>query len=114
MKFKHENIVQKVIRYFVFVVAITTLLSCSNVGKENRRRTMQLKLGMPRAEVVNIMGMPHHNEGSQAEGKEREILYYPTGSLSPESSFTPLVFEDGKLICWGKVSCNKEVPSGNL
>jgi len=100
-----------VITIALLMVMVGSMSSCTSVGKENRRRLMQLQIGQTREQVVNIMGMPHMNEGYKTErGVSREVLYYGTGSLSPESELIPLIFENGKLIGWGQDFYQKEKP----
>jgi len=95
----------------VMLFLVGSMCSCTSLGKENRRRLMQLQIGQTREQVINIMGMPHMNEGYKSEkGVSREVLYYGTGSLTPESELIPLVFENGKLIGWGKDYYQKEKP----
>ncbi len=100
---------RKVGKGILFILVITMLSSCSDVGKENRRSLMQLKLGMNREQVMIIMGRPHHNAAKQIEkGVSREILYYETATVIPSAQLTALVFENGKLVSWGKRSHHSE------
>jgi outer membrane protein assembly factor BamE (lipoprotein component of BamABCDE complex) len=94
---------RKVLKMVLVLTLPAALVSCSSAGKENRHRLMQLKLGMDREQVMNIMGMPHINEAAKTDdGKARETFFYPTGSMIPTNQLTALVFEDGKLIKWSR------------
>lgn len=75
-------------------------------AKSNRSRLVNLKIGMTKEEVVNLMGEPSKAESYEIQGKYLEFLLYlteyewsaPYGTGNPE--YTPLVFEDGVLKGW--------------
>jgi len=81
---------------------------------------MRLSLGMTKQEVLDVMGVasmtsyegsrinnPYRSEILQGKDKIFEVLYYYTdvqkmdGAIT-DDELTPLVFDEGKLIGWGR------------
>ena len=96
---------KKALGSVIVCMLVLSMVSCSNVGRENRSRMMLLKLGMDREQVLSVMGMPYKNEACRTRGGQAvETLFYGTGStpVFPHASLTPLVFENGRLAGWGK------------
>jgi outer membrane protein assembly factor BamE (lipoprotein component of BamABCDE complex) len=69
---------------------------------QNRENLNKIKIGMSMEEVKQIMGKPYRREAQD----QTEWWLYPTDEktiFSTESDYhTPLVFENNKLIGWGK------------
>jgi hypothetical protein len=70
---------------------------------------MQIKIGQDRQEVIKIMGPPTKREAYQIENnKIIEFLFYRTQGWSirdggdKDYQFTPVAFENDKLIGWGR------------
>jgi Protein of unknown function (DUF3192) len=67
-----------------------------------------LHMGMSRAEVVGIMGQPGTREEGNYRGGHYVIYFYLTHSMDFSDSntvrggYTPLVFQNGKLVGIGK------------
>jgi hypothetical protein len=63
---------------------------------------------MTKVEVQNIMGEPRKTEAYSKDGRNIEFWLYMTEGIGiydrtlRDSNFTPLAFEDGKLIGWGR------------
>jgi len=98
------------------------------IRTENKQNLMRLEDGMTREQVMEIMGdktvtvgmgkssvsvtNPHSRKTITVDGKEYEVLYYYTDFQQADYPFkkfkvldadlTPVVFEDGKLIGWGR------------
>ncbi|MBE8167321.1 MAG: DUF3192 domain-containing protein [Shewanella sp.] len=83
---------------------------------ENRKHIEELRLGMNKHQVLDLMGRPDINEAfliqkstSENEdeaGQEVQVLFYRTQHNSGDGKTTkdectPLVFKAGKLIGWG-------------
>ncbi|MCU0651813.1 MAG: DUF3192 domain-containing protein [Candidatus Omnitrophica bacterium] len=101
---------------FVFIAGCATMTDRTLVS--NSKSLNSLSLGMPRAEVLKIMGTePVMSEGQSVDNPYRtdifkganktyEILYYVSdvkindGSIS-DNELTPVVLLDGKLVGWG-------------
>ena len=84
-----------------------TLIEANN----NRGKIAKLKIGMTQDEVTQLLGPPYITEAYSSEGKESVFLLYRTegwnaSTWSPQqdtdNQFTPLCFEDNKLVGWGR------------
>jgi len=70
----------------------------------NRENLNKIEIGMSKAQVLEVMGKPYRRE---AEGQYEWLLYQTkipsVYEAHTESNYlTPLLFEDGKLVGWGK------------
>jgi hypothetical protein len=63
-----------------------------------------LELGMSKAEVTRLLGVPERTEGFLVEGKQVVIWTYRLGDPGGHQVLTPLVFENGRLSGWGDAS----------
>jgi len=91
----------------------------------NRQNLLKLTVGMEKTEALKIMGnaraggeageptvnSPYKNEIMQGEDKTFEVVYYYTDIKNTlystvltvnDGELTPLVFDQGKLIGWGR------------
>lgn len=73
----------------------------------NRSNLLQLKIGMNKEQALNIMGKPYKTEAYVVEAKNLEFWLYlterTTGFVQPtDINFTPLAFEAGILMGWGR------------
>lgn len=87
--------------FFVFCCAVFT--SCNSEGDKNREDMKLLRKDMTKDEVLKIMGEPLVNEVYN----KPNIWYYYVESQWSDGNRTsdecdPLVFENDKLIGWGK------------
>lgn len=123
----------------VLLLAGCATMTVSNLGANNGMKLLRLSRGMNRPAVLAIMGSgisvyicdqadlknsskvtisnPYRTEMIEASGKTLEIIYYVTGANNnhcaiEEDNLTPLVFEDAKLIGWGKNFLLEVVPAG--
>ena len=78
-------------------------------SKVNNEKIMSLNIGQTRTEVLKIMGNPSKREVYQLENQKIfEFLFYRTSGWSLTDSgdrdyqFTPLAFENEKLVGWGR------------
>ena len=77
-------------------------------AEKNRKALLHLNIGMTKVEVQNIMGEPRKTEAYSKDGRNIEFWLYMTEGIGiydrtlRDSNFTPLAFEDGKLIGWGR------------
>jgi hypothetical protein len=84
----------------IFALLIPVFLTaCSAIGSKKS----SLKVGMSKEEVISLLGEPIKNEKYCVENV---FFYYDghswrDGSITSDECF-PLVFENGKLIGWGK------------
>ena len=95
------DIVNKFILIFIICLFGFLITGCG-VRKVNRniKNMNELKLGMTKVEVLNLMGTP--SKSLLFEGNERktvEILFYP---ISTKRDYVPLVLVDGILNGWGE------------
>ena len=122
---------KKIILISLLAITITiTLTGCvSSLEKtrtQNRQNILKLSVGMTKPQVIEIMGTktaggkfgetrvnnPYKSEIIQGKLKLYGILYYYTDldsaiytanpSFITDKDLTPLVFQDGRLIGWGK------------
>ncbi len=109
----------------LFIIILVTLNGC--VGSQawysiktketiveansNREKIAKLKIGMTQDEVSQLLGAPYKTEAYSTGGKGSIFLLYRTegwnASTWPpqqdaDSQFTPLCFEDNKLVGWGR------------
>jgi hypothetical protein len=105
---------------------IDAFLSMDQVRNTNRDNLARLSVGMPKSQVLRMMGTrsvetelmairnPYKVETLTGDGKTYEIVFYYTdinktdGTIT-DDELTPLVFEAGKLIGWGWSFLNQNV-----
>jgi len=84
-----------------------TLVEANN----NREKVAKLKIGMTQEEVIQLLGAPYKTEAYSSEGKGSIFLLYRTEGWNTSTwppqqdtdiQFTPLCFEDNKLVGWGR------------
>jgi hypothetical protein len=73
----------------------------------NRSKLVNLKIGMTKEEVINLMGEPSKTEAYEIQGKKCEFWLYLTEYewlqyTTPKPEYTPLAFEEGILKGWGE------------
>ena len=94
-------------KWLVLVAAVGLVAagcaSTSITRAVNRDNLKKLQVDMGAAEVRAVMGKPYRK--TAADG--REVWYYDTGLRRDEQgehheTFTPLYFDQGKLVKWGK------------
>lgn len=116
--------------YLLFlVILLGGCATLSTATSTNRENLLKLSIGMSKVDAVNIMGTktmvannllfnqgqrpvlkinnPYRSEILQGKDRTFEVLYYvtddKTGSgVITDDDLTPLVFDDGKLIGWGR------------
>ena len=93
-----------------YLAAMLTVLFCTGcesinpykIAEKNINNAKQLRIGMTKAEVLELMGEPLTGESFNRP----DLWYYYfdcnwlDGLITEEECF-PLVFKDGKLIGWG-------------
>ena len=95
-------------RIVVLAVILSALcfqgcVSSGDTARINIEKSKNLRLSMTKAEVLKTMGEPIRNETFC----KPDVWYYFAGQvwadgLVSEDECLPLVFENGKLIGWGK------------
>jgi len=122
----------------VFLNGCATM-AVSNLVANNSMNLVHLSRGMSKAKVLSIMGSkisvyncdqaalkippkvtisnPYRTEMIETSGRTLEIIYYVTSlnnnnCVIEEDELTPLVFEDARLIGWGKNFLLEIVPVG--
>ena len=93
--------------WLVCFVVLTLCCGCESVNpyriaEKNINNSKNLRIGMTKAEVLQIMGEPLKNESFN----KPDLWYYYydcnwLDGLTTEEECFPLVFRDGKLIGWG-------------
>ena len=120
-----------IIAVLLFLVGCTALFyTPQNLMSDNRAHLSSLNPGLTKDEAIKIMGTegksmctavgpfaicmrsqfinnPYRTTGFQSESKAYDILYYWTDvkqrdDVITDDELTPLIFEDGKLIGWGR------------
>ena len=102
----------KILFLAIFVVSLVGCAgSPAQTGLEatkNREAMLKLTAGQSKDQVLSQMGSPYKTEMYSVNGKSLEFWLYITerapmsGSGLRDSNFTPLAFENGKLIGWGR------------
>ena len=99
----------KIHKFSALVLVIITLTSCTFIERSNNRKNlMKLDLGMTKYQVIELMGTPQFSEMYQTEDDVSMIVlyYYTSGkwltSGVTRQQCTPLVFENKKLVGWGR------------
>ena len=76
--------------------------------EKNRKNLMKLEIDMSKGQVIDIMGEPSNREVYKMDDSDTlEFFIYLTkytysGSI-PDSDTTPICFQNGKLIGWGRI-----------
>ena len=77
-------------------------------ASRNRKALLSLEMEMTEDEVLSIMGKPGKKERHSFDDRTIEFWLYLTEGITVEyesnwdSDYTPLAFEGGKLIGWGR------------
>ena len=80
---------------------------------------LELNIGMTKTEVIQVMGEPRKTEAYSMEGQNTEFwLYLTEGTIigdgrMGDKNFTPLAFENGILIGWGRNFYDQALKYGN-
>jgi hypothetical protein len=108
---KEELQMSKIMASMILVVMLSGCVGqTEREAKKNGKSLLQLSIGLTKAEVQNIMGDPRKTESYSKDGRNIEFWLYLTEGIEywsydrtlRDSNFTPLAFEDGKLIGWGR------------
>lgn len=102
------------LRITISLLAIILFAGCGPTEKtkakaqKNIRSILSLDIGMTKDEVLATMGKPKKKENRSSDGKTIEFWFYLTEGLTiddgrvRDSDYTPLAFEEDKLIGWGR------------
>ena len=98
----------------ILLISIIFIAGCAgspiqtqSEAKKNRKAMISLSPGVTKNEVLEMMGQPRKTEFYTSEGDSIELWFYLTEGTTIhnkriiETNFTPLVFEDERLIGWG-------------
>jgi hypothetical protein len=101
-----------------FMIFVLAGCSYSRIAKRNNQLMLTLNPGQTKQEVLKIMGGPSRNERYSLDKKQIDVWYYRTdsfltGSWDDDEYFTPMVFEDGILVGWGKDYYDEDQRHGN-
>ncbi len=92
---------------FLVLLLISSCATPQALMKRNNAKLLKLEIGMPKEEVIQLMGQPVLNEAYQSlYGKSVVIFFYYTQRKWSDGNYTkdectPVVFENGKLVGWG-------------
>jgi outer membrane protein assembly factor BamE (lipoprotein component of BamABCDE complex) len=97
-----------IFRIIFYMVAWILLMNCHKMPLyQNQKNLMQLKKGLVKEEVINVMGQPNFHEAYESlYGNTFIILYYHThrnrfdGKITKDEC-TPVVIKNDKLVGWG-------------
>lgn len=94
----------------IILVLILMLLASgctyAKMARKNNDLMLTLNAGQTKQEVLDIMGSPTKSEKYSSNKKEMDVWYYrtdsfATGGWDTDDYFTPVIFENGKLVGWG-------------
>lgn len=119
-------------RKILFLSLCLGLIGCAAISRSvatDKKDLLKLSIGMPKEDVIRIMGTktvelyymaniyvgekkrstrnnPYRSEILRGEDKTLEVIYYVTDLKNNDhvisnDELTPLVFDNGKLIGWG-------------
>ena len=89
-----------IMKKMIVISILTVILNGCYAWDTNRDNLNKLEVGMTKDKVLEIMGKPYRRE---AQGQNEWLLYPTEYPIGQESDYlTPLFFEDGKLVGWGK------------
>ena len=102
-------------RIAMILTALVFMFGCQLCRKgDNLENSEQLRVGMTKANVLELMGEPLTDE---AYATPNVWFYYITtkwyDGLTTRDECMPLVFEDGKLAGWGNEYYNRLHIEGN-
>ena len=83
---------------------IVSKASAAVAAHKGMKEAACLELGMSKAEVTRLLGLPERTEGFLVDGKQAVIWTYRLGDPGGHQVLTPLVFENGRLSGWGDAS----------
>jgi len=106
---------KKLITTSIIFLTIILLTGCAGSpvqrrgeAHSNRSKLVDLKIGMTKNEVINLMGQPSKTEAYEIQRKSLEFWLYLTEyewlglDSRPKPEYTPLAFEGGVLKGWGR------------
>ena len=116
---------KKLCAFLVILLIAGCMSSKEQIRIKNRENLLRLSLGMPKFDVLQIMGTqtvesitnPYKVETPMGkDGSLYEVLFYHTDlknkdGLVTDNELTPLVFEDSQLIGWGWAFLSEVVPN---
>ncbi|MBN3038798.1 MAG: hypothetical protein JW869_05195 [Candidatus Omnitrophica bacterium] len=95
--------------FVLFIFLATTICGCASYREAQKAQAdfEQIKLGMTKGQVIDIMGMPQDQEMLVLEsGSTVEALRFNTnfrlGILPLGRRQIPVCLQDGEVIGWGK------------
>jgi hypothetical protein len=101
---------------FIFLFLLSSCVKTATqygvIAENNRIKMLNISKEMSSCDVSLLMGKPYKTETKKIDNKEYEVWLYLTEdphlgqTMLIKRNFTPLVFEDCKLIGWGKVFYN--------
>ena len=100
------------------IISLLVLISFAGCGRpsaktqdkaqKNVQSLLSLDIGMTKDEVITTMGKPKKKEKRYINDRTIEFWFYLTEGLTiddgrvRDAAYTPLAFENGKLIGWGR------------
>lgn len=100
---------RKFLALFCLLFSAMMIIGCATLREVNKTREnlTRIKMGMPKEEIIAIMGSPRDREVFILEnGQTFEVLKYLTqydiaGPIL-NSDTTPICLQEGKVIGWGQ------------
>ena len=106
-------LIRKKLVIFFLMIFVVSGCALTTAIKKNNKKISNLDVGQSIKEILDEMGSPDKNEKYVLGEQETAIWFY---KVSPgldrtgrDNDLMPLVFENGKLIGWGRDIYNQTV-----
>ncbi len=88
-------------KYVVLIATLVFLAGCATLSGSSLSR---LSVGMPKDEVIKIIGTPTFVTAARKNDSSNELWEYETQGAKEIRQITWLAFQDKKLVAWGRAA----------
>ncbi|NGX57013.1 MAG: hypothetical protein K1060chlam5_01269 [Candidatus Anoxychlamydiales bacterium] len=103
-----QFIIYSITSLFLLTSCVKSTTQYGAIAEKNRIKMLNITKEMSSCDVSLTMGRPYKTETKEIDNKKYEVWFYVTENpilgqtMLIKRNFTPLIFEDCKLIGWGK------------